>query len=62
MWEKDKQMTILKNSPISIYISLKKKPVSLKSPTYLHGHTLDDLWNGKYIWITINNDLSWHDL
>lgn len=43
----------------TIHISRKRHPI--KASYHLHGHTLEEVPSGKYLGVTISEDLSWRE-
>ncbi|KAK3104735.1 hypothetical protein FSP39_008956 [Pinctada imbricata] len=58
-WESDWQMAFHPAKCTVIHVSKKRRPI--KAQYQLHGHILEAVPSGKYLGISISEDLSWHD-
>ncbi|KAK3108730.1 hypothetical protein FSP39_014351 [Pinctada imbricata] len=58
-WELDWQMAFHPAKCTVIHVSKKRRPI--KAQYQLHGHILEAVPSGKYLGISISEDLSWHD-
>lgn len=58
-WERDWQMAFHPQKCTTIHISRKRHPI--KASYHLHGHTLEEVPSGKYLGVTISEDLSWRE-